>query len=112
MPRPRHAARHRGPLAAAGRWLCRWPWLSGNRRHAVVTEKELAAAALAIGPAVLLPVTLPPPPAEVVDREPRMGGAMQNMFDRGAEETSLDLPVISAGDILSQNCSSEEEARR
>jgi hypothetical protein len=37
---------------------------------------------------------------------------MQNMFDRGAEETSLDLPVISAGDILSQNCSSEEEARR
>ena len=106
MSRPRHAARHRGPLAAAGRWLCRWPWLSGNRRP------ELASAAWVIAPAVLLPVTLPAPDPPVVDREPRMGGAMQNMFDRGAEETSLDLPVISAGDILSQNCSSEEEARR
>jgi hypothetical protein len=105
MYRPRHARRRHGvvSLLQGVVSLLHHPLAAARRNR----KPDLAAAAWVIAPPVLLPVTLPPDPAPVVDREPRMGGAMQNMFDRGAEETSLDLPVISVEDI-----SSEEEARR
>jgi hypothetical protein len=98
MPRPQHAAGRYRPLAAAARLFRRWPWLAANRKpDDVLTGEKLAAAGRVIVPPVLLPVTLPPHSPAVMDREPRMTGGMRDMYARGAEETSLDMPVISDG---------------
>jgi hypothetical protein len=97
MPRSRHASPRHRPLAAAVRLLRRWPWLAANRKpeNAVLTSEKLAAASRAIAPPVLLPVTLQAHQPAVVDREPRVTGPMRDWYARGAEETSMDMPVIS-----------------
>jgi hypothetical protein len=101
MPKSRHASPRRRPLAAAGRLFRRWPWLAANREpeNAVLAGEKLAAANYVIAPPVRLPVTLQAHQPPVVDREPQMTGPMRDWYTRGAEETSLDLPVISEEEL-------------